>query len=73
MLDRPLGVPHSTLIMGTDVTHSGKGADPGCPSLAAVVCGMAGPKHTEHTYLASARLQSNNTEVCQHKLNSHQF
>lgn len=49
-----------TMIVGADVTHSGQGRDPGCPSLAGIVASF-GPNMT--TYLASARLQTNNTEV----------
>ena len=54
------GLKSRTIVFGADVTHSGKGQDPGCPSLAGVV---ASSGDGNNTYLASARLQSNNTEV----------
>ncbi|KUJ21353.1 Piwi-domain-containing protein [Mollisia scopiformis] len=53
------GVKRGTMIVGADVTHSGKGLDSTIPSLAAVVatcCPDAG------VYLGSARLQTHNTE-----------
>lgn len=50
----------NTLIIGADVTHPGKGKDPGSPSMAGVVaCRGDAPS----TYQASARLQNPNTEV----------
>ena len=49
-----------TMVVGADVTHSAKGSESNYPSLAGVVA-------TYHIrnghFLASARLQSNNTEV----------
>jgi len=48
-----------TMIVGADVTHPGKG-DRSCPSLAGVVATC--DQQAIH-YLASARLQPNNTEV----------
>ncbi len=55
-----LGVNANTMIVGADVTHSGKGADPGYPSMAGVVATV----DNEYTqYFASTRWQSNNTEV----------
>lgn len=56
-----LGVENGTMIMGADVTHVGKGQDDGCPSQAGVVATR--DQHHIH-YLASARLQTHNTEVC---------
>lgn len=57
-----------TLLVGADVTHGGKTDDSGCPSLAGVVasCGQipsASFAGDFHRYLASARMQSKNTEV----------
>jgi len=49
-----------TMIVGADVTHPTKCSDPGCPSLAGVVSCMG---NDSNDYLASARIQSNNTEV----------
>ncbi|KAF7911733.1 uncharacterized protein EAE98_011848 [Botrytis deweyae] len=54
-----LGVENGTMIMGADVTHVGKGQDDGCPSQAGVVATR--DQHHIH-YLASARLQTHNTE-----------
>ncbi|KUJ21351.1 Piwi-domain-containing protein [Mollisia scopiformis] len=53
------GVKLNTMLVGADVTHSGKGADPGCPSLAGVVSSCSS---SIGKFVASARLQSNNTE-----------
>lgn len=50
-----------TMIMGADVTHVGKGQDDACPSQAGVVATR--DSNYVH-YLASARLQPHNTEVC---------
>lgn len=47
------------MIVGADVTHAGKG-DKACPSMAGVV-GTCDQQSIH--YLASARLQPNNTEV----------
>ncbi|KAF4634153.1 hypothetical protein G7Y89_g3969 [Cudoniella acicularis] len=52
-----------TIIVGADVTHGGKGLDQGCPSMAGVVA-CRGDKKSD--YLASARIQSNNTEFIEH-------
>ena len=52
------------MIVGADVTHSGSGLDPDCPSVAGVVA-TSEPDDCVH-YLAAARLQSNNTEVSGH-------
>lgn len=48
------------MIVGADVTHPGNGPNKTIPSMAGVVA-TNGPEST--TYLASARLQDNNTEV----------
>jgi len=51
----------TTMIVGADTTHSGKGDDDeGCPSMAGVV---ATYDNRAMKYLASARLQPKNTEV----------
>jgi eukaryotic translation initiation factor 2C len=55
-----IGVKDSTMLVGADVTHAGKGKDPGCPSIVGIVSTIG---VTYGNYLASARLQSNNTEV----------
>ncbi|TVY43663.1 Protein argonaute [Lachnellula occidentalis] len=55
---RDLPVRPMTMIIGADVTHPGKGDD-GCPSMAGVVATC--DDEAMH-YLASARLQPNNTE-----------
>lgn len=55
------GLRQGTIIMGADVTHSGKGIhDNGAPSLAGVVATVG---NNTSNYLASARLQDHNTEV----------
>lgn len=48
------------MIVGADVSHTGKGRDATCPSMAGVVatCDQLCSK-----YFASARLQENNTEA----------
>ena len=55
------GLKDNTMIVGADVTHSAKGpVENGAPSLAGVV---ASSGQSPSNYVASARLQSNNTEV----------
>ncbi|KAE8443761.1 hypothetical protein EG329_001355 [Mollisiaceae sp. DMI_Dod_QoI] len=53
------GVFPGTMVVGADVTHSGKASDSTIPSIAAVVATM-----DDHSgrYLGSARLQAHNTE-----------
>ncbi|KAF7879476.1 hypothetical protein EAF04_000672 [Stromatinia cepivora] len=53
------GAKPNTMIVGADVSHAGKGKDPTCPSMAGVV---ATCDERCSQYLASARLQENNTE-----------
>ncbi|KAG4432889.1 hypothetical protein IFR05_011635 [Cadophora sp. M221] len=53
------GASPESMIVGADVTHSGKGRDPNTPSLSGVVATCS--EHPSQ-YLASARLQTNNTE-----------
>ncbi|CAG8982772.1 hypothetical protein HYALB_00001053 [Hymenoscyphus albidus] len=50
-----------TMVVGADVTHPTRCIDAGCPSLAGVVATNTGGDQINH-YLASARLQVNNTE-----------
>ncbi|TGO18599.1 hypothetical protein BPAE_0378g00050 [Botrytis paeoniae] len=49
----------SLMIFGADVSHPGKGLDPGCPSMAGVVASL--DSKFCH-FAASARLQANNEE-----------
>ncbi|KAI9646022.1 hypothetical protein NHQ30_005460 [Ciborinia camelliae] len=53
------GAKPNTMIVGADVSHAGKGSDATCPSMAGVV---ATYDQRCSQYLASARLQGNNTE-----------
>jgi eukaryotic translation initiation factor 2C len=54
------GANGGTMIVGADVSHSGNGPDPHCPSLAGLVATF--DQRAIH-YAAEARLQANNTEV----------
>lgn len=54
------GAQSFTMIVGADVTHSGKGIDSTVPSVAGVVATVDA---RSGKYLASARLQQHNTEA----------
>lgn len=62
------------MIVGADMTHAGKGDDPGCPSMTGIVASFGENPNAipgdYHRYLASARLQSNDTEVSTIKMSS---
>lgn len=56
-----IGLKTNTMVIGADVSHSAKGTtENGAPSMAAVVSTIS---DNTSNYFASARLQSNNTEV----------
>ncbi|CAG8950697.1 hypothetical protein HYFRA_00002907 [Hymenoscyphus fraxineus] len=61
MLQDTTRLKRQTMVVGADVTHPTRCIDAGCPSLAGVVATNTGGDQTNH-YLASARLQANNTE-----------